>query len=39
VSNTTLKEQLTAEMKVSMRAKDKQRLVVIRSLLAAVKQV
>jgi len=39
VSNTTLKEQLTAEMKVSMKAKDKQRLVVIRSLLAAIKQV
>ncbi|VAW45887.1 Transamidase GatB domain protein [hydrothermal vent metagenome] len=34
-----LKEQLTTEMKVSMRAKDKQRLVVIRSLLAAIKQV
>ncbi len=39
MSNTALKERLTAEMKISMRAKDKQRLVVIRSLLAAVKQV
>ncbi len=39
MSNTALKERLTAEMKVSMRAKDKKRLVVIRSLLAAVKQV
>ncbi len=39
MSNTALKEQLTAEMKVSMKAKDKQRLVVIRSLLAAIKQV
>jgi len=37
VSN--LKEQLTTEMKVSMKARDKQRLVVIRSLLAAIKQV
>jgi len=39
VSNTTLKEQLTAEMKACMKAKDKQRLVVIRSLLAAIKQI
>ena len=39
MSNLTLKEQLTTEMKVSMRAKDKQRLVVIRSLLAAIKQI
>ena len=39
MSNTALKEQLTAEMKASMKAKDKQRLVVIRSLLAAIKQV
>ncbi|VAW47462.1 Transamidase GatB domain protein [hydrothermal vent metagenome] len=39
MSNTTLKEHLTAEMKVSMKAKDKRRLVVIRSLLAAIKQV
>ncbi len=38
-ASTTLKEHLTTEMKVSMRAKDKQRLVVIRSLLAAIKQV
>ncbi len=39
MSNTTLKEQLTAEMKACMKAKDKQRLVVIRSLLAAIKQI
>ncbi len=39
MSNLTLKEQLTTEMKVSMKAKDKQRLVVIRSLLAAIKQI
>ncbi len=39
MSNLTLKEQLTAEMKASMKAKDKQRLVVIRSLLAAIKQI
>jgi len=39
VSNLTLQEQLTAEMKASMKAKDKQRLVVIRSLLAAIKQI
>ncbi len=38
-NNTTLKEQLTAEMKACMKAKDKQRLVVVRSLLAAIKQV
>ena len=36
---SNLKEQLTTEMKVSMKARDKQRLVVIRSLLAAIKQV
>lgn len=39
MSNLTLQEQLTAEMKASMKAKDKQRLVVIRSLLAAIKQI
>jgi len=39
VSNTILKEQLTAEMKACMKAKNKERLVVVRSLLAAIKQV
>ena len=39
MSNTTLKEQLTAEMKACMKAKNKERLVVVRSLLAAIKQV
>jgi uncharacterized protein YqeY len=33
------KEQLTAEMKASMKAKDKKRLSVIRAMQAAVKQV
>ncbi|WP_460188256.1 GatB/YqeY domain-containing protein [Thiomicrorhabdus hydrogeniphila] len=35
----TMKEQLTAEMKACMKAKDKERLQVVRSLLAAIKQV
>ncbi|GKT12568.1 MAG: hypothetical protein ISEC1_P1546 [Thiomicrorhabdus sp.] len=39
MSNTTLKEQLTAEMKACMKAKNKERLVVVRSLIAAIKQV
>lgn len=39
MSNTILKEQLTAEMKACMKAKNKERLVVVRSLLAAIKQV
>ncbi|GAB6071050.1 GatB/YqeY domain-containing protein [Thiomicrorhabdus hydrogeniphila] len=34
-----MKEQLTAEMKACMKAKDKERLQVVRSLLAAIKQV
>jgi len=34
-----MKEQLTAEMKVCMKAKNKERLQVVRSLLAAIKQV
>lgn len=34
-----MKEQLTAEMKTCMKAKDKERLQVVRSLLAAIKQV
>ena len=34
-----LKSQLTAEMKACMKAKDKKRLGVVRSLLAAIKQV
>ncbi len=39
MSELTLKAQLTAAMKAAMKAKDKPRLVVIRSLLAAIKQV
>lgn len=35
----SMKEQLTAEMKACMKAKDKPRLGVVRSLLAAIKQV
>ncbi|WP_321326260.1 GatB/YqeY domain-containing protein [Thiomicrorhabdus sp.] len=35
----TMKEKLTAEMKACMKAKDKERLQVVRSLLAAIKQV
>jgi len=35
----TMKEQLTAEMKACMKAKDKERLQVVRSMLAAIKQV
>jgi len=34
-----MKEKLTAEMKACMKAKDKERLQVVRSLLAAIKQV
>jgi len=34
-----MKAQLTAEMKACMKAKDKERLQVVRSLLAAIKQV
>ncbi|MBF6057834.1 GatB/YqeY domain-containing protein [Thiomicrorhabdus sp. HH1] len=34
-----MKEQLTAEMKACMKAKNKERLTVVRSLLAAIKQV
>jgi uncharacterized protein YqeY len=34
-----LKDQLTAEMKSAMKAKDKDRLLVIRTMLAAIKQV
>ena len=34
-----MKEQLTAEMKACMKAKDKERLQVVRSILAAIKQV
>ena len=34
-----MKEQLTAEMKTCMKAKDKERLQVVRSILAAIKQV
>ena len=37
--SATMKEQLTAEMKACMKAKDKERLQVVRSLLAAIKQV
>ncbi|QKI88531.1 GatB/YqeY domain-containing protein [Thiomicrorhabdus xiamenensis] len=36
---SALKEQLTAEMKACMKAKDKARLGVVRALLAAIKQV
>jgi uncharacterized protein YqeY len=34
-----MKQKLTAEMKACMKAKDKERLQVVRSLLAAIKQV
>lgn len=34
-----MKDKLTAEMKACMKAKDKERLQVVRSLLAAIKQV
>ncbi|MDX1347730.1 MAG: GatB/YqeY domain-containing protein [Thiomicrorhabdus chilensis] len=37
--SSELKAQLTAAMKAAMKAKEKERLVVIRSLLAAIKQV
>lgn len=37
--STSMKEQLTAEMKACMKAKNKERLQVVRSLLAAIKQV
>ena len=37
--SSELKAQLTSEMKVAMKAKDKARLGVIRAMLAAVKQV
>ncbi|WP_373017582.1 GatB/YqeY domain-containing protein [Thiomicrorhabdus sp.] len=37
--SSELKAQLTASMKDAMKAKEKERLVVIRSMLAAVKQV
>nr|WP_202978300.1 GatB/YqeY domain-containing protein [Thiomicrorhabdus sediminis] len=37
--STSMKDQLTAEMKACMKAKDKERLQVVRSLLAAIKQV
>jgi uncharacterized protein YqeY len=36
--STTLKEQITAEMKDAMRAKEKERLGTIRLILAAIKQ-
>lgn len=38
MSNTTLKARLTEDMKSAMRAKDKERLAVIRLILAAIKQ-
>lgn len=37
--SSELKAQLTAAMKAAMKAKEKERLVVIRSMLAAIKQV
>lgn len=37
--SNNLKDQLTAEMKLAMKAKDKDRLLVIRNMLAAIKQV
>lgn len=37
--SSDLKTQLMAEMKVAMRAKDKDRLLVIRSMQAAIKQI
>ncbi|WP_106379968.1 GatB/YqeY domain-containing protein [Thiomicrorhabdus sp. Milos-T2] len=37
--SATMKEQLTAEMKACMKAKNKERLQVVRSVLAAIKQV
>lgn len=36
---SNLKERLTAEMKAAMKAKDKERLLVIRTMQAAIKQV
>jgi len=39
VSDTSLKQQLTADMKSAMKAKDKQRLTTIRLILSALKQV
>ena len=36
---SNLKEQLTAEMKAAMKAKEKERLLVIRTMQAAIKQV
>jgi len=39
VSDTSLKQQLTADMKSAMKDKDKQRLTTIRLILSAVKQV
>ena len=37
--SNTMQERLTAEMKACMKAKNKERLVVVRSLIAAIKQV
>jgi len=39
VSDTSLKQQLTADMKSAMKDKDKQRLTTIRLILSATKQV
>lgn len=39
MSDTSLKQQLTADMKSAMKDKDKQRLTTIRLILSAVKQV
>lgn len=39
MSDTSLKQQLTADMKSAMKAKDKQRLTTIRLILSALKQV
>ncbi len=37
--SNTMQERLTAEMKACMKAKNKERLIVVRSLIAAIKQV
>ncbi|MGM0541924.1 MAG: GatB/YqeY domain-containing protein [Pseudomonadota bacterium] len=37
--SNTMQERLTAEMKACMKAKNKERLLVVRSLIAAIKQV
>ncbi|NPA72104.1 MAG: GatB/YqeY domain-containing protein [Gammaproteobacteria bacterium] len=37
--SNTMQQQLTAEMKACMKAKNKERLIVVRSLIAAIKQV